>query len=856
MQNRLVKYLVLIESVVFLAIMGLAFKLRTLDFNQGFWEDECFEYTMSAARPLWGAITFQPFPMYHIFAHFSLYLGDEEWTIRVPSLVFGLLGIALLYFVARKFTGRIMAVLAALMLSTSTYHIIASSEARFYALTIFAGLLMFYTLERALTSGRKKDWGWFIVAGNFGTLSQATLLPFLFAMAAGAALWICIDGRHETRKKLLGRIAFLTGCILLSLVGFVFCSMVGDYGVLRNLSSDSQVSNALLVEGSLISEIIHYRLGGLEYLGYFPQYFEKLGVIMGSVFVLLSLLGIRYLWKKSQALVCILLGAIIVTPIPFFILSTTHWYHPRYFCSVIPLVIMLLTGGLAFITEKILDLIATWRDAPPPAMISILIRGLVFVSFLIIIAPSIISSLLDPSLREYDRPSYRELKNTTRLIRENAAPHDMAHALSPRPDWHYYERKVLADYLVEPVKAFEPFEIFYLTNKTYVDTNELPSGATYVKKLMNEDLIGSHILRFEVTPQHLRSIPELSTFSPKDISADVRLSSKADEPITLPTTITLLEDKATCQLDSERVMAMPHRYIEWIVELNGPPQFGMLMNFYDDDGNLLLSLSRWMRETGASRIYEQSGIYGEDERVVAQREPHPTGASPPMKLTEGDFMLKLSAVTPPCATSMETQLLVSGDTRAGDVYEVHTSMVQGDWREDEHFTELLTKQSNRTFQSFEKWTMESEDELAKGTLVPTTDENPAEYHLDILIDNIGFQYSSENYPIGESNTLQLEIDFYGDIDACRPIINCYGKDDVWLGYRNLSLPFEQHFSFKRQSAIVIPGENGWSTLRGTTWVHEDTEYIQLVIAPNHMVKPTMEEDMHVRFRLPKLYGAG
>jgi len=853
-KNQLLKHLPKIEYLALLAIVWLAYVLRTIDFNQGFWEDECFEFNMSAARPFWGAFTFQPFPIYHISAHFALYLGDEEWTLRVPSLIFGLLGVIMLYVLTRKFCGRIMALLAALLLATSNYHIMSSSEARFYALTILAGLLILYTLERALSKGRKRDWAWFVLAGNFGVLSQMTVVPFLFAMAAGAALWFCMDKQFDTWAIRLKKIMLLTGCVFLSLTGTIFCNLVGEYNVFRTFSSDSNTVRELLVAGSHKYEVKHYKLEVMEYLKYFTNYFDNFSMLSGSVFIVLALLGLRFLYKKSSALACILTTSFIVTPIPFLILSTTHWYHSRYFCPLLPFVLLMVTGGLVYVMEGALSKIPQGIMVKRPVAISMLARGIVMGCFIVLFTPVIVKSLSDSSKRDFGY-QFRDQKVATNSIRKYAQPGDMAMILKPRPDWEYYDRKVLASYLVEPVKRSEPFEIFYLSIANAIDINKLPSNAVYKKTLWNEKLDNNDIYRFEVTPQNLRTIPELSNFHVINMSTDVEIGKDSTESFALPNTISLKENKSTFRITSERVKVMPHRYVEWIVELNGPPQFGMLMNFYDDTGALLLSESRWMRDTGASRVYEISGIFGEDERVIAQREMHPSGIAPPMAPMEDDFPLKLSVVTPPCATYMEVELLVRGDTRAGDTYAVQSSMVQGDWGVDEGFVELSTPEQHNPLHSFDHWTMISENKSVEGSVYSATAEKSEEFHFDVLSNEAAFWFTSEQYPIGESKAVQVEVEFYGNLEAITPYVEFYDENGKNPDPRRLQKALDQVFQPNLPSMVIIPGENGWSTFRGTAWVPEDTQHVLVGFLQGHR-EERMEKGMQIKLRNPKLYVEG
>jgi len=62
---------------------------------------------------------------------------DNEFSYRLPSAIFGILTIPLIFLVARPFIGSQAAILAALLLAFSEWHILTSKQARMYAPFLF-----------------------------------------------------------------------------------------------------------------------------------------------------------------------------------------------------------------------------------------------------------------------------------------------------------------------------------------------------------------------------------------------------------------------------------------------------------------------------------------------------------------------------------------------------------------------------------------------------------------------------------------------------------------------------------------------------------------------------------------------
>src|SRR5271165_3481594 len=87
-----------------------------------------------------------------------IHLGISEAWLRLPSALFGIAAIPLLYFVARKFIGVEPALAAAALLAFSPTHVYYSQEARGYTLAILMVLLSTYFFVRAVESCGRRDW--------------------------------------------------------------------------------------------------------------------------------------------------------------------------------------------------------------------------------------------------------------------------------------------------------------------------------------------------------------------------------------------------------------------------------------------------------------------------------------------------------------------------------------------------------------------------------------------------------------------------------------------------------------------------------------------------------------------------
>jgi mannosyltransferase len=83
---------------------------------------------------------------------FLIVFGVTEWSARLASTLIAIISIPILFFFARKFIGSNVALILALLLAISPWHVFWSQNARFYTslllLYTLAGFAFFYAIER------------------------------------------------------------------------------------------------------------------------------------------------------------------------------------------------------------------------------------------------------------------------------------------------------------------------------------------------------------------------------------------------------------------------------------------------------------------------------------------------------------------------------------------------------------------------------------------------------------------------------------------------------------------------------------------------------------------------------------
>jgi len=165
--------------LIFLVILGTALRFYRLD--TGLWFDEIVTLMASVRPPLSEIVTHFPgnndHPLYSVLAHLSVAIfGEHAWSVRLPSAIFGVVTIPLLYWVAARVTSRLEGLLAATILTVSYHHIWFSQNARGYTMLLFCVLLSTVLLIRWRDDGRTANLVGYAVIVALGSYAHLTMV--------------------------------------------------------------------------------------------------------------------------------------------------------------------------------------------------------------------------------------------------------------------------------------------------------------------------------------------------------------------------------------------------------------------------------------------------------------------------------------------------------------------------------------------------------------------------------------------------------------------------------------------------------------------------------------------------------
>lgn len=138
-----------------------------------------------------GVLYLRSLPVLYLEALSALALGWGEFSLRLPSVLFGLAVIPLTYLFARDLLGRRTALVAALAITVSVWEIELSRVARMYAAFQFLFILTLYAFYQGFIRGsrgwRYATWPLLLITFATHDLSFPLTLIFLFAMLADGA---------------------------------------------------------------------------------------------------------------------------------------------------------------------------------------------------------------------------------------------------------------------------------------------------------------------------------------------------------------------------------------------------------------------------------------------------------------------------------------------------------------------------------------------------------------------------------------------------------------------------------------------------------------------------------------------
>jgi len=217
-----------------LGLIGFALYMWRIDARSIWWDESLslyraqrdISYILSGHIDFPGIETIdQHPPLYFLLLRlFVRFAGESDLTLRLPSALFSLLNVALLYALGRYLWNYKVGLVAMVLGVLSPFYLWYAQEARMYTMVTALGSLSLYALWRGLN---ERGWGWAVLWGVAAAAALLTqYLSFLFLLCQGV-LAVLLWPRRIRGSKRSSRSRWLWGgMFLIFLLGGVTYQIV------------------------------------------------------------------------------------------------------------------------------------------------------------------------------------------------------------------------------------------------------------------------------------------------------------------------------------------------------------------------------------------------------------------------------------------------------------------------------------------------------------------------------------------------------------------------------------------------------------------------------------------------------
>lgn len=323
------------QMLIVLTVAAFALRFYNLGFNS-IWLDEgsTLGFARQSLLGIWESTAggeFNP-PLFYYIEHFMLIFGDSEFILRFVPALLGALTIPVFYFIGREICGRMGGIIAAALLTFSSFHVYYSQDARAYTtmLFFFSIAVLFYLI--ALRSDSLKHW---IIFGVFASLSFWT--HFYVFVAVGILILHALIVKREAILKDIKSV----NTIAAGLLAFIIVSLPLIYVTI----------------GLFFKRTAAAPTWGLSGFDVFTQTILQItdGIYLAIIFGILAAVGCIFLLlnKEKRDYGYLMILSLILPFIVTYVLSSMIPMSPRYMIYILPFFFVSIAAAFCFIPQNI-----------------------------------------------------------------------------------------------------------------------------------------------------------------------------------------------------------------------------------------------------------------------------------------------------------------------------------------------------------------------------------------------------------------------------------------------------------------------------------------------------------------------
>jgi len=339
------------DRLILLVLLATAGVRAAVLNGRSLWFDEAFSVSVSRlpVAQVWDVIarTDAHPPLHYLLLHAWIRLGDSPAMVRLLSLLFGVLGVAVAWWLARALGGPLLAATAGALLAAATLSVQMSVEARMFSLLALLSTAATAALWHAAAAPDRR-WRWALYSLLMALAWYVDYLGFLLVPAHAA--FVLIDRRLPSVR--VGLVMALAGAALLYLPWWpALAAQLGE-GRATTIWKGAMPPTAPLTIVAL-SSFGGYLWGLGGYLLDDGRWSWRQPLLILPFLVLVGV-GAGRIPKKGGGRLLALAWAVPVLTLVALSLATGLWYAiPRYLSFVQPFFIVLLAQGVIAVTARV-----------------------------------------------------------------------------------------------------------------------------------------------------------------------------------------------------------------------------------------------------------------------------------------------------------------------------------------------------------------------------------------------------------------------------------------------------------------------------------------------------------------------
>lgn len=355
--------------LIAITLLGFFLRLYHLGY-QSIWLDEgaSFGYIQDTFSGTWSkAVESKQAPLHMVVLHFMNIFSSSEFSLRLPSAIFGTLTIPVTYLIGKRIFGKEEGIISAFLLSISMMHLWYSQEARMYAQMVLFASLSLYLFYVAVHDNNRKIWVLYVFFSTLAFYSHYYAV-FVFIPEAIFYLLLCVSIPAYKKKSLsLQDIPSLKGFLLGMLALFISTLPLMVPFIQQAISRTSGTPTWGIGQSA-------------SFLPTMLVEFSTKVPLSSVLFILLFIIGIIVagIRQKEQ---CAYLSIYIFIPlVASYILAASMPFSPRYLLFLLPAYLVFVSRGITSIADWLSSSKKTKGSSPNNGT-----RNLIMLSFVILI---------------------------------------------------------------------------------------------------------------------------------------------------------------------------------------------------------------------------------------------------------------------------------------------------------------------------------------------------------------------------------------------------------------------------------------------------------------------------------------